>query len=519
MMRSPATWVRSESALLLGAAALLGAWACQPAPAANDAADEGTGGSQTGTGGASGVGTGGAATGGTGLTAGAPSGGTGATCTSLYCNGVCADPFSDPNHCGMCNRACVAPEVCSMGECRASCAAGLLQCGQACVSTQSDAEHCGSCNNRCAAGMECRAGSCVAGTGGMGGAGGAGMVGGTGGAMGGAGGAGASSGAGGKGGSSSGGAGAVGGAGPVAACGSSVTVNPTPFGCELAWGANGNNGNRSSYLDFITAWVGYETNGGIGSTCDGCNLARTLQSTNAHAVFYAYFIGYQARAAGYGDCNTDNDGQNLCTHGATWIKANRARILEMYSNYARLTQAASPNKSVVWLLEGDFIQYTYAEQTSALTMTELATLTTDIVCAIKSAQPSAAVALNHSTWIRNPQMSSYFNAMRDSGALAILDLVWTTGMGNVSGGYFNDGDARNRSDGTYTYLSTLTGKRILVDTSFGATSMDDSWTGIPVATINQRIADGVVAVNVTEPPSDYQTRITNLGSQLSSVCR
>jgi hypothetical protein len=48
--------------------------------------------------------------------------------------------------------------------------------------------------------------------------------------------------------------------------------------------------------------------------------------------------------------------------------------------------------------------------------------------------------------------------------------------------------------------------------------MDDSWTGIPVATLNQRIADGVVAVNVTEPPSDYQTRITNLGSQLSSVC-
>jgi hypothetical protein len=191
----------------------------------------------------------------------------------------------------------------------------------------------------------------------------------------------------------------------------------------------------------------------------------------------------------------------------------------MYANYARQTHTASPNKSVVWLLEGDFIQYTYAEQTSALTMAELGSLTLDIVCAIKSNQPTAAVALNHSTWIRNPQMSNYFNAMRTSGALDILDLVWTTGMGNVSGGYFNDGDARNRSDGTYTYLSTLTGKRILVDTSFGATSMDDSWTGIPVATLDQRIADGVVAVNVTEPPGDYQTRIAGLTPQLSSVCR
>jgi len=341
---------------------------------------------------------------------------------------------------------------------------------------------------------------CVAGAGGMGGSGGAGM-GGTGGM-------------GGKGGTSSGGSGG----GPVAACGSSVAVNPTPFGCELAWGANGNTNNRSSYLDFITAWVGYETNGGLGGACDGCNLARTLASTNARAVYYAYFIGYQARVAGYGDCNTDRD-QNLCTHGATWLKANRQRVIDMYANYARLTQAASPNKGVVWLLEGDFIQYTYADQMSPLTMAELGTLTTDIVCAIKAAQPSAVVALNHSTWIRNPQMSSYFNAMRDSGALAALDLVWTTGMGNVTGGYFNDGDARNRSDGTYTYLSTLTGKRILVDTSFGATSMDDSWTGIPVPTLDQRIADGVVAVNVTEPPADYQTRVAGLGPQLATVCR
>jgi hypothetical protein len=313
--------------------------------------------------------------------------------------------------------------------------------------------------------------------------------------------------------------GGTGGGGPVMACGKSLSVSSTPFGCELAWGANGNTNNRSSYLDFITAWIGYETNGGIGSTCDGCNLARQLASTNARAVFYAYFIGYQARAAGYGDCNTDHDGQNLCTHGATWIKSNRQKIIDMYANYARQTAAASPNKGAVWLLEGDFIQYTYAEQTSALTMAELGSLTLDIVCAIKSNEPNAAVALNHSTWIRNPQMSNYFNAMRTAGALDILDLVWTTGMGNVSGGYFNDGDARNRSDGTYTYLSTLTGKRILVDTSFGATSMDDSWTGIPAATLNQRIADGVVAVNVTEPPGDYQTRVANLGSQLSSVCR
>jgi len=227
-----------------------------------------------------------------------------------------------------------------------------------------------------------------------------------------------------------------------------------------------------------------------------------------------------ACAAGYGDCNTDHDGMNLCTHGATWIKSNRQRIIDMYANYARLTNTATPNKGVVWLLEGDFIQYTYADQMSPLTMAELGSLTNDIVCAIKGAEPNAAVAINHSTRIRNPQMSSYFNAM----PMSIIDLVWTTGMGDVTGGSFNDGDARNRSDGTYTYLHTLTNKRIVVDTSFGTTRMDDSWTDIPVATLNQRIADGVLAVNVTTAGSStlsdatYQSRITALGPQLSSVC-
>jgi hypothetical protein len=369
-------------------------------------------------------------------------------------------------------------------------------------------------------GAACNTGGGVTGgtsgtSGAVGGAGGSGeMGGGTGGTAG-------SSGAGGKGGSSTGGAGG----GPVSACGASVTVSANPFGCEFAWGANSNAANRSTYLDFITSWVGYETNGGLGGACDGCNLARTLQSANARAVYYAYFIGYQARAAGYGDCNTDHDGMNLCTHGATWIKSNRQKVLDMYANYARLTNGASPNKGVVWLLEGDFIQYTYADQTSPLSMAELGALTNDIVCAIKTNEPNAIVALNHSTWIRNPQMSSYFNAMKDSGAMSIMDLVWTTGMGDVTGGYFNDGDARNRSDGTYTYLHTLTGKKIVVDTSFGTTRMDDSWTDIPVATLNQRIADGVVAANVTTAGSStlsdatYQSRIGTLGPQLSSVCQ
>lgn len=298
-------------------------------------------------------------------------------------------------------------------------------------------------------------------------------------------------------------------AGASTACGAAVTLSPTPFDCEFAWGANGNGGNRASYLDFITTWVGYETNG----NCDGCRLVNDVRNTNALPVYYAYFIGYMASADGYGDCNTDFD-DNLCSHGAAWLKANSDEVVQRYSDYARQTQQASPQKPVIWLLEGDFIQYTYDDQSEPFSMSELGALTERIVCGIREAQPNAIIALNHSSWIRNPTLSNYFAAM----PLDVIDLVWTTGMGDVPGGYLNDGDANDREDGTYRYLSHISGKKLLVDTSFGASQQADSWSNVAAATLNERIADGVIAANVTEPPSDYQGRVSALASQLAPVC-
>jgi hypothetical protein len=301
----------------------------------------------------------------------------------------------------------------------------------------------------------------------------------------------------------------------AAGCGTSVAVNANPFGCGFAWGANGNTGGRSAYLNLITAWVGSEANGGLGGNCTGCTMARQLATTGATAGYYAYFIGFQARAAGFGDCNTDMDGHNLCTDGAQWIRSNRDSLISMYANYAKLTYQASPNKGVAWLLEGDFTQYTNRTQTNALTMAELGQLATDIICAIKANEPNATVAINHSSWIRNPQLTSYFMAM----PLSLLDFVWTTGMGNVAGGYLNTGDSFNRPDGTYAYLHMLTGKNIVVDTSFGASAQSDTWTTTDAATLNQRIQDGVVAAIVTTPPSNYQTAVAALTPQLGPTCR
>jgi hypothetical protein len=116
----------------------------------------------------------------------------------------------------------------------------------------------------------------------------------------------------------------------------------------------------------------------------------------------------------------------------------------MYASYAQRTHAASPNRPVTWLLEGDFVQYTYDDQTSKLSWNEMRTLAGDIVCAIKANAPNVLVAMNHSAWLASQQA--------------------------------------------------------------------DSWSNQTAGTLAQRASEGVIAVNVTSPPTDYQSRIGNLGS-------
>jgi hypothetical protein len=314
-------------------------------------------------------------------------------------------------------------------------------------------------------------------------------------------------------GSDAGAGGAAGSAGTTGGitCGGAPQLNRYPFGCELAWGANGNDGGRDAYLDFITTWVGYEWTQDRAQECDGCRLAAELASKQAVAVYYAYFIGSVLP-----DCNVEPNGTNLCTAGARYIRDNRARILEVYGRYAGQTHAASPNKPVVWLLEGDFMQYTESTQSAPLSSAELGDLAREIACAIRSQQPNAVVAVNHTTWNSDQETDEFWRAM----PLAEIDLVWTTGVGDNGGFISRDTNATsyNAKSGTYRYVHELTGKPIWVDTSFGLSQQSDSWTGVAASELNRRIDEGVFAVNVTMPASDYQARLTPLRGALDPVC-
>lgn len=304
-------------------------------------------------------------------------------------------------------------------------------------------------------------------------------------------------------------------------CGSSER-NLTPFGCKFAWGTNDPDDKlpNAQQLNFYTKWIGWEVEqSGALPFCDGCNwLKDKLSNTEVMPVYYAYFIGFFGSKNGFMDQNVNPNGPNLATHGAQLIRDHRAKIIEMYAWYARESAKVWPTKPMLWMLEGDFVQYTYEMQMGALSMKELAELARDITCAIKGNMPNAVVAINHSTWLSDEVTNAYWDELARVGVN--YDMVWTTGVANNMGFLEEKAtpDTYNAKTATYAYLFKKTGRKLLVDTSFGLSGMADTWATASPETLNMRIAEGVIAANVTMPPSNYVAATQMLTDRLDAVC-
>lgn len=303
------------------------------------------------------------------------------------------------------------------------------------------------------------------------------------------------------------------------------TLNPNPFGCEFAWGLSDPGGDLSGFgfLQFMTFWVdwGIGADGSIG-TCNGCTWVQNLASTDIIPVYYAYIIGYYAHANGIVDgnqCPADNPNcPNLTVDGAAFVKEHRSTIIQAYADYAKQTYAVWPTKPLLWLLEGDFVQFSYSDQSSPYSMTEVAQLAADITCAIKANMPNAVVGINHSTWNTNDVTDSYWNAMKSVGVR--YDFAWTTGVAN-NNGFFNsdvNSSTYNAATATYSYLHQVSGAKILVDDGCGG-NVDEDWSPSSASTLNSLIGSGVMAFNhCASLASDYQSLITAIEPQLNSTC-
>jgi len=305
----------------------------------------------------------------------------------------------------------------------------------------------------------------------------------------------------------------------------------SPFGCTFAWGEPAPSSLASlGWLRFVTTWVGSEVAAdGSVSSCSACGwLTGPVAATALVPVFYAYFIGFYGHANGLQDQNQNPNGPNLATGGGALIlgTANGAcpsgtlcdknKIVQMYATYARQTQAAWPTKPLVWLLEGDFVQYAATSQSHPLTYAQLGQLAALITTAIKSNMPNAVVAIDHSTWNSDDVTKSFWSAM--SGAN--YDLVWTTGVGNNAGflSAGTDGGSYNGATATYAFLHGLTGKKILVDESAGMSQQSDTWSNQSATTLDALIANGVVAVNVSGAPPNYAANVMAIEPHIGPTC-
>lgn len=84
-------------------------------------------------------------------------------CTSgqTDCSGVCVELNSNAAHCGACNNACNAHQMCADGVCVLDCPSGQTDCSGTCIDTRKDVDNCGACGTTCAAGEVCSNGSCA----------------------------------------------------------------------------------------------------------------------------------------------------------------------------------------------------------------------------------------------------------------------------------------------------------------------------------------------------------------------
>src|SRR5690349_15304959 len=71
------------------------------------------------------------------------------------CGAGCADLLSHPDHCGTCDTACAAGQLCVGGKCGAACPSDQTACDRLCVNTKTSAKNCGTCGHACAAGEVC----------------------------------------------------------------------------------------------------------------------------------------------------------------------------------------------------------------------------------------------------------------------------------------------------------------------------------------------------------------------------
>ncbi|MBP9112352.1 MAG: hypothetical protein KBF88_06055 [Polyangiaceae bacterium] len=71
------------------------------------------------------------------------------SCDNDVTNGCETKLSESAKHCGACDKACSADQVCDEGVCKSSCSVSKTKCGRDCADTASSDAHCGGCDKTC----------------------------------------------------------------------------------------------------------------------------------------------------------------------------------------------------------------------------------------------------------------------------------------------------------------------------------------------------------------------------------
>jgi uncharacterized repeat protein (TIGR02543 family) len=306
---------------------------------------------------------------------------------------------------------------------------------------------------------------------------------------------------------------------------SQAGFDPCKFNFGESW--EGPGASYSAQSDYITIWIG---DGGGKSTYntywEGDMLKQCKSGTlkGKTPVLYSYIIAFLAKnTGGLRDCDVAGQGSSssLCVSGANFIRNNRSKIIDKYGEFAAgAARDFGTSAPIIWLLEPDFLQYHEATsywgtQANPLSLTEAGSLLTDIIAKIKTSLPNAQISFDISPWLGGTNWQTahkeWLNAMPKS----------SFNYRNTSGGRTQGDQARIRSDAnnlaTWAGISSLSGVQIIADDGYGVggASNNEWYEWMSASALNARIADGVVALSIQKPASDFTSRIAAIRGSLN----
>jgi hypothetical protein len=274
--------------------------------------------------------------------------------------------------------------------------------------------------------------------------------------------------------------------------------------CYLRFGRASGRGADTTGMDYFSSWAG------SGEEFNMAGFFQTCAAAGVTPVVYSYIIAFTARRdENLQDCNVSFS-NNLCNYGATYIRANRERIIGQYAKYAQgAALSYGTDQPVIWMMEPDYYQYSTGGDPQSLTFAEAGELMKELVNTVRAHLPNAVFSLDISPWIADP--AGWY------GAFDMNDFTYI----NTSGGQTEANNDRIRLPNAMTWrgIHLLTGKGIIADDGYGVAGMstghDDTWDD--VNNLNARIADGVVAILQASPKPDWSATIDAIRPQLSQT--